>query len=508
MAVSLTGQDILMSPTQRVRSRLRLRLMVGLPALLCLYMFISGWAAQAPVFQSFFSGELTADVFRKVSFVWILIMVLLAFVGNLGAGVLISRHINRFISKLESSLQLEKPARPLIEATDEIEALGIVVDEVSTTLSKFVNDNYIIENLPEAVITLDSTLHVIRLNGNAAKLLEVDAREAMGRNLTDFIPRNQVNTAFFDMVDQGFRTGHFPLKLVALQPGRKRMQEVWVEIHPLRGRTSPNGEGYVSISIKDKASILAVKHQIQKIERLAAVGSLASTMAHEVRNPLGAIMTFTELLREEIPADDSKKLRYTEQILTQIGRLNELIENLLAFSRDSITSVTEFDVRELLAGTVQLVKDKFSKSRVTVDERYAPGLPLLKGDREKLSRALLNMMINAFEACGQEGTVSVTADFECEGPTDGGAVCVGIADTGKGIPREVLNKVMDPFFTTKSNGTGLGLAISHNIVTAHGGKIEVWSEEGKGTRFQILLPRDHHFPEGPSEDEWSFVGHA
>lgn len=497
-----------MSPTERVQSKLRLRLMVGLPALLSLYMFISGWAAQTMVFQSFFSGELTVDVFRKVSFGWMLFMVLLAIIGNLGAGVLISRHINRFILKLESSLRLEKPTRPLIEATDEIEALGIVVDEVSTTLSKFVNDNYIIENLPEAVITVDSTLHIVRLNGNAARLLGVDVDEAMSRNLMDFIPKNQVNMAFFDMVDYGLRTGHFPLKLVALQLGQKRMQEVWVEIHPLKGRTSPSGEGYVSISIKDKASILAVKNQIQKIERLAAVGSLASTMAHEVRNPLGAIMTFTELLREEIPAGDAKKLRYTEQILTQIGRLNELIENILAFSRDSITNVKEFNVQELLASTVQLVKDKFSKSPVAVHEHYESGLPVLKGDPEKLSQAFLNMIINAFEACGQEGTVSVTASFESEGMKDGGAVCIGIADTGKGIPQEVLNKVLDPFFTTKPNGTGLGLAISHNIVTAHGGRIEVWSEVGKGTRFQILLPREHHFLERRSDDEWSFEGHA
>ncbi len=254
------------------------------------------------IFQSFFSGDLTMDLFRKVALGWMLFMILLAFIGNLGAGVLISRHINRFILKLEGSLRLEKPSRPLIEATDEIEALGIVVDEVSTTLSKFVNDNYIIENLPEAVITVDSALQIIRLNGNAAKLMGVDAHEALGKSLTDFVSRTQVNMALFDMVDYGLKTGHFPLKLIALRVGESRIQEFWVEIHPLKGRTSPTGKVYVSISIKDKASILAVKNQIQKIERLAAVGSVASTMAHEVRNPLGAIMTFTELLQEDLPA--------------------------------------------------------------------------------------------------------------------------------------------------------------------------------------------------------------
>ncbi len=162
----------------------------------------------------------------------------------------------------------------------------------------------------------------------------------------------------------------------------------------------------------------------------------------------------------------------------------------------------------MLSRTVQLVKDKFIKSPVMVHEQYQPGLPKLRGDPEKLSQAFLNILINAFEACGQGGTVNVTVGYESDGKEDAGALCIGIADTGKGIPEEIVNKILDPFFTTKPNGTGLGLAISHNIVAAHGGRIEVRSEVGEGTTFQILLPQRHHFLGEQSEDERSYVGHA
>lgn len=497
-----------MSPPQRVQAKFHIRLMVGLPALLSLYMLISGWAAYPVIYESFFAETLPMDLFRKAALGFMLFMILLAFIGNLGAGIVISRHIKRYILKLESSLRLESPSRSLIEATDEIEALGIVVDEVSTTLSKFVNDNYIIENLPEAVITVDSDLRIIRLNGNAARLLGVDADQALGRNLTEFVTRDRVNAGFLDMIEYGIKTGHFPLKLVRLRIAGSETQEYWVEIHPLKGRMSPTGMGCVSISIKNKASILAVKNQIQKIERLAAIGGVASTIAHEVRNPLGAIRTFTELLQEDLPAEDKKKLRYTGQILNQIDRLNQLIENILAFSRDSITVVKDIDIKDLLSRTVQLVKGKFTKSPVTIHEEYQPGLPQLKGDPEKLSQAFLNILINAFEACGEEGTVHVAAGCEPEGDGNAGVLCVTITDTGKGIPEEVMNKILDPFFTTKPKGTGLGLAISQNIVAAHGGKIEVKSEIGKGTTFQLLLPQSHDFSEGPSEEEWSYFGYA
>lgn len=486
---------------------MRLRLMVGLPALLSLYMLISGWAIHPLLFQSFFSEELTLGLFRRVTFGCMLFMVALAFIGNFGAGILISRHINRFIIKLSDSLRLENPSRTLIEATDEIEALGIVVDEASTTLSKFVNDSYIIENLPEAVITLNSAHQIIRLNGNAAKLLGVDADEALGKNLTDFVAKSQMNKAFFDMVEYGVKTGHSPLKLITLRVGEKPRQEYWVEIHPLIGMTSPTGMGPVSISIKNKGSILAVKNQIQKIERLAAVGRVAAVMAHEVRNPLGAIRTFTELLHEDLPASDPKS-SYIDQILTQIERLNLLIENTLAFSRDSVKVIKQIDIRELLPKTIQLAKYKFAESSVKVSEDYQSGLPKFKGDPERLSQAFLNILINAFEACGQEGSVSVSAGYEVEDRGIGGILCVRIADTGPGVPEDVLNKIFEPFHTTKSQGTGLGLAISYNIVAAHGGRIEVLNEIGKGAAFHVFLPEKHEFCEPKSEYERSFVGHA
>lgn len=497
-----------MIPANKVQAKLRLRLMIGLPALLALCMLISGWIIHPALYEWFFDSSIDMEVFRKVSLGSMLLMILLAFVGNLGAGILISRHINRLIAKLEASLRLENPSRPFIEATDEIDALGIVVDEVSTTLSRFVNDNYIIENLPEGLVTVDSALQITRMNSKGAELLGLQGIPAVGSSLTEFIPRTTVNKAFFDMVEAGAKSGRFPLRLVPLLLGDGRIHEYWVEIHPLKSWNAKGSKDCVSISIKDPASILAVKNQIQKIERLAAIGGVASSMAHEVRNPLGAIRTFTELLQEDLPQDDAKKLRYTGEILHQIDRLNQLIEDILAFSRDSIKTVKDVDVEELLSSVVQLVKAKFSDSPVVVEEAYQPGLPRLRGDPEKLSQAFVNMLINAFEACGDGGSVKVSAEGEPRVNEASCSVCIRIEDSGKGIPQEIMGKVLDPFFTTKPNGTGLGLAISHNILTAHGGTVQVTSEVGKGTAFQIVLPCGKQSPQGLVHADWSDTVHV
>lgn len=489
-----------MSPTQKIRARLRLRLVVALPALLSLFMIISAGLV-AFVFPKFLVTRHLdeAGLGQAITFS-ILLMTGLAFVGNLLAALYISRHLNSFALKIEGAIRREPSLKPDFEATSEIGALGIMLDQASVTLSRFVDDSYIIDNLPEAVIVINFDLSIKRLNTTAGRLLGVSPDVSAGKNLRDFIPETPVSRGFYSLIEEALAGETVHLRAVALSIHGNESRRFWASAHPVRRDRRLMTE--VSITIKDQAGMTAIRNQIRKIEQLAAVGSMASTIAHEVRNPLGAIRTFTELIRENLPREDARA-GYTEKILEQIQRLDRMVEDTLAFSRDSVTTVKNVDLRELLSRTVALAKYKFSGKPLNVDEDYKPGIPEIRGDPEKLSQAFLNLLINSFEACGEKGWIAVSAGPADDPDENGKTVRVSIADGGSGISPEDKKRLFEPFFTTKADGTGLGLATAHNIFAAHGGLIEVDSEPGRGTTFQVILPEKFHFCDLSGDGSWS-----
>ncbi len=483
-----------------IPTKLRLRLVVALPALLSLFMLVVGMCFLFLFTSVLFPSEMTKEASQRAAVFSVLLMTGLAFTGNLVAAVVISRHIKSFMVTVEKFLRPESASAKEIVASSEIGALRIMLDEASVTLSRFIHDSYIVDNLPEAVITVDSEGKILGINPNASKLLAADLQQAVGKRLLEFIPNDNTSRTFYRLVDQGLKGKYNPLQVVSFRLVNRENKDYWVSINPLRKDSYlPNA---ISISIKDQASIVAIRNQIQKLERLAAVGRVASSIAHEVRNPLGAIRTFTELVQEDLPTDDPKAA-YVNEILTQIDRLNRLIEDVLSFSRDSITSIDDVDIKQLLSNSVSLAKYKFVNKLVVVDENYASEMPMIWGDEEKLSQAFLNILINCFEACGDNGWIGIRADVEANADETGDVIAITIADNGKGISPEHINKIFEPFFTAKSTGTGLGLATTHHIVTAHGGKIEVYSEPGKGTTFSIVLPERHHFMEPDEQSGWS-----
>ncbi|MEN6438992.1 MAG: ATP-binding protein [Syntrophobacter sp.] len=494
-----------MSPAQKTRAKLRLRLVVALPALLSLFMVLSAALAAFLFPGALAPAEFTEGGLHQVLIRSMSVMTALAFIGSLAAALYISRRLNTFIMKLDSTIRPEPSFETEFEASSEIGALGVMLDRVSLTLGKFVNDSYIIDNLPEAVLLVGPDGTILRMNSNASRLLGAAPGEGTGKNLRDFIPYTPMSRSFYLLIDEAHKGFPVPPKTVHFSVRENENRRYWVSLHPVRKERRLPTE--VSISIKDHASIAAVRNQIRRIEQLAALGSMASTVAHEVRNPLGAIRTFTELIQEGIPEDDTKA-GYVRQILQQIRRLDRLVEDALAFSRDPVISVKDVDLPELLSMTVALARFKFTGKVPAVSEDYKPGIPAIRGDPEKLSQAFLNLIVNAFEACGEGGWIAVGACLADDGPKNGRTVRVSIADGGTGISPEARERLFEPFFTTKPSGTGLGLPTAQSILVAHGGLIEVDSEPGKGATFQVLLPEKHHFCDPQIDDRWSDAGHA
>ena len=223
---------------------------------------------------------------------------------------------------------------------------------------------------------------------------------------------------------------------------------------------------------------------LKRTDRLAVLGRMAATMAHELRNPLSSIRGFTQLfLKKAAAAHDTSMCQYADLVISEVDRLNNVITNMLDFSRPVEAQMERAPLQPVIENALRLVKGDAQSRHVTITAAVAPNLPLVAIDRNLLTQALLNLYINALDAMPRGGDMTVTA--ECRG---GSWVRISVRDTGKGIPKHMLGQIFEPFFTTKPNGTGLGLATVDNIIAEHGGNIAVESEEGRGTVFHIDLP--------------------
>ena len=226
--------------------------------------------------------------------------------------------------------------------------------------------------------------------------------------------------------------------------------------------------------------ILEIEEQLRRADRLSALGELSAGMAHEIRNPLGSIRGTAEILREGIDPSD-RRYEFAGILIKEVDRLNRVVQDFLDFARPAPVERSRVDINEALQELLVLTRQQAVKSGVRVE--LLPGdLPPAPGDREQLKQAFLNLFLNALQAMPAGGRLVIATT-----PLDG-EVQVRFTDTGQGIPPESLEKIFNPFFTTRQEGTGLGLAITHRIVQGHGGRIEVASRIGEGTVFTLTFP--------------------
>jgi len=229
----------------------------------------------------------------------------------------------------------------------------------------------------------------------------------------------------------------------------------------------------------------AMQVRVAQSERLASLGMLAAGVAHEVNNPLGAILTLTALTLEDMRPDDPSR-KDLEEVVRQSARCRDIVKSLLAFSRQSKTDKELVDLNKILEETLSLVAKQAQFFNVNVIRDWDPELPAVMADQSQLQQVFMNILMNAVQAMEERGTITVVTRYVAS------ASCVelAISDTGRGIPCEQIDRIFDPFFTSKGSGdgTGLGLSIAYGIVTTHGGTISVQSEVGKGSTFTIRLP--------------------
>ena len=220
--------------------------------------------------------------------------------------------------------------------------------------------------------------------------------------------------------------------------------------------------------------------QLERRNRLAALGEMAAGIAHEIRNPLGAIKLYTSLIKTDVH-DRPDAQRTVGKISNAIGRMESIVSQVLYFAREIRAMPVECDLADLIRESIDVARSR--KSEAAIEVRCSgPASIRSRIDPNLITQALLNLIINAMDACGEKGHIEVSYAAQTNGKTR-----VRIDDSGPGLPADVIDKVFHPFFTTKAEGTGLGLAIVHRIVEAHEGTIEALNRIEGGARFEMMI---------------------
>ncbi|MCI0691079.1 ATP-binding protein [candidate division KSB1 bacterium] len=254
--------------------------------------------------------------------------------------------------------------------------------------------------------------------------------------------------------------------------------------------------GDLAKSFNDMTRQLAeTQRQLYQSEKLASVGRLAAGVAHEINNPLTGVLTYSSYLLKR--ANGNAEIKDDlEVIVRETKRCREIVKGLLDFARQSPPEKHRVDLNEIILQATRIVENQFAARKIKLEKNLQPGLPATMADGNQLQQVLVNLLVNANDAMGDKGgTIAITSELLANGAnapdakTTGPHIRITMSDTGCGISPENLQKIFEPFFSTKGKkGYGLGLAVVWGIIEKHNGRITVESEVGKGTTFTILLP--------------------
>jgi signal transduction histidine kinase len=268
--------------------------------------------------------------------------------------------------------------------------------------------------------------------------------------------------------------------------------------------------------VREGAEALArSEKQMAQADRLAAIGELSAGVAHELNNPLGIILGYTQLMLRQEPSGGQRR-EDLETIEKHVQNCKTVVEDLLSFSRGSCESRSHFQVNALMESVLGFLRNRAAVGGLKIETDYGSQIPDLWMDEKKIKQVLVNLLLNARDAMGGAGTLRLATEYEPgtdPGTGDGsdadagtgsraGRVTIRVRDDGHGIDPQHLSRIFDPFFTTKptGEGTGLGLAVSYGIVKRHGGDIEVDSRPGEGAEFRVVLPVERRGGHGGAAD--------
>ena len=342
------------------------------------------------------------------------------------------------------------------------------------------NEN-IVESINVGVLAIDLEDKIESWNSQMEVMYAVPRWQALGHALGEIFPA--------DFAEEFYRLRRTPgihnLYKFRLAAPTGETRIVNVAIAPLvTKKFSVIGRLIIMDDITERVELEA---QLSQADKLSSVGLLAAGVAHEVNTPLAVISSYAQMLSKQLQGDQTKSA-LLDKITRQTFRASEIVNNLLNFSRTSATEFTEVDVNRVILDTLSLLDHQLKSAKIRLNNELASYLPTIQGNAGRLQQVFLNLFLNAKDAMPQGGTLRICT-------SNGDGVNVTISDTGSGIAQEHIQKIYDPFFTTKTSpqdgqrrGTGLGLSVTYGIIQEHAGKIRVESAPDEGTTFYLEFP--------------------
>jgi two-component system, NtrC family, sensor histidine kinase AtoS len=394
----------------------------------------------------------------------------------------------------DSYILFKETTRKYREAYEQLEAqfesLNVKLEDTNLELRRSLEEkdrvsnylNNILESLTGGVLVVDAQGEIALLNRAAEDITGRTQEEALGQPYEKAI---------------GLDSGRRNSVLHTLETGESLSNREKVLTHP-DGRSIPLG--FSTSMVRDEAGtvlgavevfndmteVKRLEAEVQRAHTLAALGEMAATVAHEIRNPLSGIANFASLLGRDLETDDPRR-RLVNKITEGIGRLNRIVTSLLTYTRPLSLNAHQVNLVDLIEEATAFFEIGLERDRdnVTVKRDYQTPESICCIDPEQFQQVILNLLQNAVQAMPEGGCVTIAV---APGPDEAGAL-FSVRDTGAGMTADIQEKLFTPFFTTKEDGTGLGLATSRKIVEAHGGQIHVESEPGAGTCFSVTIPQ-------------------
>lgn len=345
------------------------------------------------------------------------------------------------------------------------------VKEVFTTMKG--NLDQVMGSLQEGVMLFTSQNHAVLVSTSAERFLGRSREEILGKPVDQiFSDRNKLGQIVLD----AFALHHvISQREIELENGRR----IQIALDFIAERGQRIG---ALLTMRDAESVRRLENELELSQRIAAIGRLTSGVAHEVKNPINAIVVHLELLREKMRSNDDDSGRHMDIIGSEIHRLDRVVKTLVDFNRPIEPRFVTFDLRRLMDDVTMLASPDAARNGVRI-ETIAGTDPLpVKADNDLLKQALLNIVLNGVQSMDSGGLLKLTALH------DESSASIEVRDQGRGISPEIRDKVFNLFFTTKKEGSGIGLTMSYRVLQLHGGALSFESELGVGTTFRLTLP--------------------
>ncbi len=338
----------------------------------------------------------------------------------------------------------------------------------------------ILENTSDLIVTSDTSGRIVSFNRGAEVVLGYDRQDAIGKHASMLFVDPAERERLIDRVNAGGSVSGYHARYA--HKNRPRIVDVHLTLSQLRDADGA-AAGFVGIG-RDVSEQQRLQKALIQSEKMAAMGKLAASVAHEINNPLTGILTFAEALMDETPEDDPSR-EDSEIIFREAMRCRQIVRDLLDYSRLEKPKRARMSINRVVERSLTLIRGQAPFRDVSFDLGFADELPEVEVDVGQMQQLFLNLVINAGDAMGHRGTITIKS----QSLEDNRMVQVSVSDEGCGIPPDEIDRIFDPFYSTKGEqGNGLGLNVVQSIVAQHGGTVRVETKAGQGTTFLVCLP--------------------